>query len=101
MIVKKIQQQGDALFTLWYTGDKDANPVWYVMPGGRWDGNAYSGRIYRTRSSAWIGAQYDASRLEATDVGSMTLRFPGNDELTMSYVLEGQAGEERLVRQPF
>jgi hypothetical protein len=97
----KIHQQGDTLFTIWYTGDANYKPVWYVMPGGRWNGKAYTGAIYRTHGSPWIGATYDASRLTLDPVGTMTLDFANESEAAMSYVLDGVSGEERLVRQPF
>ncbi|HUL94894.1 MAG TPA: hypothetical protein VLT89_02725 [Usitatibacter sp.] len=96
-----VMQQGSTLFVLWFTYDADGAPVWYAMPGGSWTANdTYEGRIYRTHSSAWLGASYDASKFEAIDVGSFRIQFSGGTA-SFTYTADGHSGTMQLVREPF
>lgn len=36
-----IAQQERTLFSIWYTYDQNGKTIWYVMPGGSWNGNTY------------------------------------------------------------
>ena len=98
-----INQQYRTLFVVWYAYDASGSPVWYVMPGGSWNGNAYGGTLYRTAHAPrpFFGGQFDASTVSRTPVGSLTLRFSGTTSATMSYVVNGVAGEKVISRQPF
>ena len=97
-----INQQDETLFVVWYTYDQDGSVAWYVMSGGTWtSADTYSGALYRTRGSAWIGVEYDKSRLEVTRVGTMTLRFSGSDAADLSYSVDGVSGSASIVRQQF
>lgn len=94
-----LQQQG-TLFTVWFTYGANGMPTWFVVPDGSWsDVNTYSGRVYRTTGSPWLGA-YDPSKLVVTDVGSLTWRFTLAGA-SLAYTVEGIAGTMDLVRQPF
>jgi len=94
-------QQQASLFTVWYTYDASGKPTWFVMPDGTWsDANTYSGRLYRTTGSPWLGQAYDPSRLVVTDVGSATWRFTLAGA-ALDYTVGGNAGTMDLVRQPF
>ena len=94
-------QQQATLFTVWYTYDGSGKPTWFVMPDGAWsDVNTYSGRLYRTSGSPWLGVAYDPSRLAVTDVGSLTWRFTLGGA-SLAYTVGGNAGTMDLVRQPF
>jgi hypothetical protein len=96
-----VLQQYRSLFGVWFTYDANGAPTWFVMPAGSWsDAQTYSGRIYRTSGSPWLASAYDASKLVTTDVGVFTLRF-STGAATFDYVIDGKAGKQALVRQPF
>ena len=96
-----IGHRGVTMFSVWYTYDKQGNRTWFVMPGGAWtDATTYSGPLYRTNGSPWLGAAYDPARFVATPAGTMTLQFTDGDHGTMSYTVDGIKGSEALVRQP-
>lgn len=94
-------QQFGALFGVWYTYDASGAPTWFVMPNGSWsDVNTYTGRIYRTTGSPWLGQPYDPAMLTVTDVGPFTWHF-GASGATFDYSINGGAGTMEVVRQPF
>jgi len=97
-----ITQQADVLFAVWYTYDNAGNTTWYVMPGGTWaSATLYSGSLFRTTSSAWLGAAYDPTRFSAIPAGTLTLQFDDSASGRMSYTADGVSGSKRIVRQPF
>ena len=94
-------QQHRMLFGVWFTYGEDGSPTWFVMPSGFWaDANTWRGRLYRTRSSPWLGAAYDPDRLSSTDVGPFTLRFEG-ETASFTYTIGGKTGTMTLMRQAF
>ena len=108
-----IAQQSNALFAVWYSYNKAGNATWFVMPGGVWqaEGNTLqvTGDLYKTSASAWIGAPYDASRLQAMVVGTLRLGL-GETMLVNAINMRAQftVGEfagtnqvRKIVRQPF
>lgn len=97
-----IHEQFGNLFSVWFTYDGEGAPTWFVMPGGTWsDSRTYTGTIYRTRGSPWMGTAYDASRLSVGNVGTYTLRFGDRDHATFDFSVDGHAGSLALMRQPF
>jgi hypothetical protein len=98
-----INQQYRTLFAVWYAYGPYGTPVWYVLPGGSWSGDTYSGTLYRTASAPqpFFGAPFDAARVGSTPVGSMSLRFLGSNAATMSYTIDGVSGSKSITRQPF
>ena len=96
-----VLQQYKSLFGVWFTYDAAGAPTWFVMPAGRWATlDSYEGRLYRTTGSAWLGANYDATKLKSVDVGSFRFRFSG-DTATFDYTIDGVPGTMPLVRQGF
>ncbi len=96
-----IMQQGSTLFPIWYTYDPSGKPIWYVMPGGTWTSPlTYSGTLYRTTGSPWIGTTYDPSKLQAFNVGTFGITFNG-EAATFNYTADGHSGSIPLVREPF
>jgi hypothetical protein len=94
-------QQADTIFGVWYTYDASGAPRWFVMPSGTWtSASVYEGRIYRTSSMPWLGANYDGSQLHASDVGSFAIRFDG-DSARFDYTIDGVSGSVPIARQPF
>lgn len=97
-----LTQHGSTLFAVWYTYDAQGRASWFVMPGSTASAaNVMTGTVYRTAGSPWIGATYDASRLNATAAGSLTFTFTGAATATMRYVIDGAEGTLALSRQPF
>ena len=64
-------------------------------------GNSFTGDIYTTTSSAWLGTPYDASALAAVKVGMMTLTFSDQNLATMTYTVNGVTQTKVIVRQPY
>ena len=96
-----IAQQGRVLFPVWYTYDAAGKAVFFAVPGGTWNGSAFTGDIYSTTSSPWLGSPYDPARFQVTKVGTMTLAFTDQNNAIMSYTVNGIAQAKKIVRQPY
>jgi chitinase len=96
-----ISQQGNGLFTTWYTYAPDGKTTWFVMPSGSWTGLTYSGDLYSTTGSPWLGATYDPTRLNVTKVGTMTFTFTDANNATVTYTVNGVTQTKVINRQPF
>lgn len=96
-----VMQQGNTLFSNWYTYDANGAPTWFVMPGGSWiDAGTYEGILYRTTGSPWLGKTYDASKLDTVPAGWFRFKFAG-EAATMDYMIDGRTGSVPLVRLAF
>ena len=96
-----LEQQG-SLFQIWFTYDASGAPTWLVMPTGDWtDSRTFSGAIYRTHGSPWLGVPYDPTKLRADSVGHFALRFDATDQATFDYDVDGRQGVLHLQRQSF
>ena len=97
-----LMQQYLTLFGIWYTYDAEGKPTWFSMPGGDWmDIDTYTGRIYSTTSSPWLGAAYDPAQLVVTDRGPYTLHFNADGSATFSFSINGQPTVRTIVKEPF
>jgi hypothetical protein len=99
-----VSQQYRTLFAVWFTYDQAGDPTWLVLPGGEWSSaNTYTGSLYRTRGSPWLGVPYDANRfVVGAPVGSVRLGFDaGGRAATFTYTVDGVTQTKPLVRQPF
>jgi hypothetical protein len=97
-----ITQQGTTMFAVWYTYDANGKTLWYVMPGGSFtSANVFTGQVFRTTSSAWLGANYNPAMMAATAVGTLTLTFNDSSNATMRYNVDGSAGSLNIMRQQF
>ena len=96
-----IAQQDRVLFPVWYTYDATGRTTFFTVPGGAWSGTSFTGDIYTTVSSAWLGAAYNPAQFAATKVGSMTLNFTGQNNATMTYTVNGITQTKDIARQPF
>ena len=97
-----INQQYRTLFSIWYTYDTAGKTVWYVIPGGTWTStNVFTGTAYRTTSSSWLGASYNAGAFAANPVGSVTFTFGDANNAVMTYTVDGASGSKPVARQPF
>ena len=89
------------VFASWFTYDSAGKPTWYVLPGGTWNENVFTGTLYNTTSSPWLGATYDASKFKVNEVGTMSLTFIDQDNVTMSYTINGITQSKVITRQPY
>ncbi len=97
-----LTQQGSNLFAVWYTYDAQGKPTWLVMPNARFTSSAaIAGTLYRTNGSAWIGAAYDASRLQVSEVGSLAFTFGDSNTATMRYAVDGAQANVAISRQVY
>lgn len=99
-------QQAGAVFAVWYTYGTDGKPTWFVLPDGNWSGNTYSGTIYSTVSSAWLGVTYDKRLFTFAIAGTLSFNFANANNATMNYSFTGGpfAGTTQvksIVRQPY
>jgi len=99
-------QQAGIVFAVWYTYGPDGKPTWYVFPGGAWNGTTYSGALYSTTSSAWVGAIYDPNQFTAAAVGTLAFSFTNANTATMNYSFTsgpfaGTTQSKAIVRQPY
>jgi hypothetical protein len=91
-----LAQQSSTMFGVWFVYDGDHNPTWFVAPAIR----ALSSTLYRTQSSAWLGATYDPSKLSVSNAGSATLTF-GRDGSSLDVLVDGQHIVKPIERQAF
>jgi hypothetical protein len=97
-----MSQQQRTLFSVWYTYDNAGKTIWYVIPGGAWTAaNTFTGTVYRTSGSAWLGTAYNAAALNAQAVGTVTFTFTDIGNAIMSYTVDGVSGSKAITRQPF
>lgn len=96
-----IAQDGNMLFPVWYTYDGDNRGGWYSVPGGTWSGMTFTGDVYRTASSPWLGTAYNVNLLKVNKVGTMSLSFIDQNHAVMRYVINGVAQTKAITRQPF
>ena len=78
-------QHGGIVFGVWYTYGLDGKPIWYVLPNGTWSGNTYSGALYSTTGSVWLGANYNPALLTPKEVGTLSFVFTNSSNATMNY----------------
>ncbi|HEX4859426.1 MAG TPA: hypothetical protein VFV17_10440, partial [Usitatibacteraceae bacterium] len=96
-----IAQQGRQLFPVWYTYNAQGNATFFAVPGGTWNGNTFTGDIYSTVSSAWLGVNYVPASFQVTKVGTMTLTFSDQSNGVMTYTVNGVTQSKAIVRQPY
>ena len=96
-----IAQRGRALFLTWYTYDALGRNVFYAVPDGEWTGSTFTGDIYATVSSPWLGAHYDAAKFVSTKVGSMSLHFSDQENAVMRTTMDKLTRNRAISRLPF
>ena len=96
-----IAQQGRMLFATWFSYDAQGRDTWFVLPGGTWSGSAFTGDLYATTSSPWLGTEYSPAAFAPVKVGSMTLDFTDQDWATMTYSVRGVTQSKTIVRQSY
>lgn len=80
-----LAQQGDTLFSVWYTYGEDGKTRWFVAPTGNWSNNTYSGLLYATTGSQWLGSNYAPEALRVAQVGVMNIEFANSNAASFTY----------------
>jgi hypothetical protein len=96
-----IAQQDRSLFASWYTYGADGKSTWFVVSGGTWAGTIYTGELFTTTSSAWLGAQYNSAALRTQSVGTVTISFSDANNATMTYTVNGVTQSKAIMRFAF
>ena len=94
-----ISQQYRTLFAVWYTYNKARMPVWFVMPGGMWTGNRYSGAMYSFKNSPWLGTTFNPALRTVRSQGMLEFNFSDSNIATMTYNIEGTSQTKAIIRQ--
>lgn len=93
-------QQGTVIFATLFTYARSGRDLWVVGPALRRQADgSYAGTLYSTR-----GPRFDAvpwTAIEATEVGTMTLRFSSGDRARLDYTLDGVRVAKDIERQVF
>jgi hypothetical protein len=96
-----IAQQDRSLFATWYTYDGNGKTTWFVMPGGSWEGTTYTGQLYSTSGSPWLGTVFNAAAAQVQSIGSLTLSFTDANSATMTTTLNGKSITKTISRLGF
>jgi hypothetical protein len=95
-----LTHQGSTLFGTWFTYGASGQPVWYVMTTSRvGDAQRYTGPLHRTTGSPF--QSYDASRFQASQVGTATFDFSGASAGTFSYAVDSISQSKAITRMAF
>ena len=90
------------MFGVWYTYDAQGKVQWLFMPGGSFtSSNVFSGALYRTTSSPWLGTPYNAALLNVSPVGNLILTFNDANNASMRYSVDGATGTNAITRLVF
>ena len=96
-----IAQANRTLFAVWYTYGADGRATWFVVPGGTWNGNIFTGDAFATTGAPWLGAAYDPTKLVVNRVGSVSLEFLEANMAIMRYAVNGVVQAKVVYRQPY
>ena len=95
-----ITQQSYMMFVTMFVYDSLGNPVWYTV-SCTIAGASCSGDMLKVNGGTTPVSSWNGSGVNVSKVGTMTLVFTGNDAGSMSYTLNGSAGNRQITRQIF
>lgn len=101
-----IVQQGEVAFVTLFVYGPDGRPTWYVTSDARVfavdaSGNpAFRGTLYKT-TGPWIGAPFDAGKVNVSPVGHLVIEPRPEGRLNLTYSAEGLSVSKDLVRSTF
>ncbi len=96
-----IDQSASTLFAAWFTYASDRRPTWFIFQGNTWNGSAVTGSIFRTSGTPMLGTVYNASSATVSTAGSGTMSFSAPAQGTFNYTIDGVAGSQAIVKQPY
>ena len=95
-----VAHHGEILFVTWFTYDTDGSQMWLVGPEVRkTTGNTYTGALFRTNGPSF--ASYNASQLQFSQAGTVTLSFSDANNGTFSYTVGSVTQSKPIIRQVF
>jgi hypothetical protein len=95
-----VNHQGERLFVTLFTYGSDGRDLWIVGSElVRQGDGAFSGEIHRVTGPAFNASPWTA--INATSVGTMTLRFSAPDRGTLSYTFNGTPVSKTIERYVF
>jgi lysyl endopeptidase len=95
-----LHEQGQTLFGVWFTYRADGAPQWFVMPGGSWSGDTYTGTLVRTTGPGYFGVAFDPSRVTRTPVGTLSIRWVDGAHAIATATVDGVTVVKNITRQP-
>jgi hypothetical protein len=117
-----VSHQGDILFAVWYTYDRDGSPMWLVMPdaalvdigmmdmegmmamsmmGMSRNSPTYTGTLYRSTGPAFSSATFDRNAVGVRAVGSGTLMFRAEGNGVFAYTVDDFSAAKDITRMAF
>ena len=94
-----LAHQGDTIFATWFTYDAAGKGLWLVMPNtARTAEGVYAGKVYRASGPAFNSAAWNASGVQATEMGSATFTFTDSSHGTFAYTVGGSAQSKPIER---
>jgi len=79
-----------------YHYNQSANPTWYFMAGGSFNGNTYSAPI-TMYSGPFFGGPFNSAQVTAPVVGSATINFTSATTATLSYTISGTTVSNKSI----
>lgn len=93
-----LTQHGNRLAAGWYYYDSLGHATWSIMPGCVWNAafTDCTGTLFNSTGAAFN--DYTAAAFRQAAVGTLTLSFADATHATLSYVVNGVAGQKALSR---
>ena len=96
-----LTQQFGAIVAAWFAYDINGKPVWYVALSCPVAGNGCSADLYSVAGGAALTAAWNGSNVVIAKVGTVTFAFTSANNGSMSYSVNGVAGNRALARLGF
>ena len=107
-----VAHQGDVIFAVWYTFDRDGSPTWFVMPNAQLMGEDMGDMTgmgdmemmmgMSVNPPIFTGALYRPSMLNGklvmTEVGLGTLMFKAKEDAVFAYTVGSVAGSKKISK---
>ena len=85
-----------ALGVIMYHYTPSRIPIWFIVQGGTFNGNTYSGQLYQF-SGPGLNETYNNSLLQSQAVGSFSIDFSSAGTAVVSYNIPGMASASKPI----
>jgi hypothetical protein len=96
-----LTHQGDTIFVTWFTYAQDRSPLWMAATAVKTAQGTYTGALYQTTGPPFNSVPFDATKVVATSVGTVTLTFTDGNTGTFDYTVNGEEQTKAITRQVF
>ena len=96
-----LSQQYGIIFAAWYTYDATGKAIWYVASSCPVSGSGCTGDVYQVTGGSPLTSIWNSSNKAVTKAGSVTFVFTDANNGSMSYSINGIAGNRVITRQEF